>query len=283
MAAFRAFVDRAARMSRGHRIAVAVVVTLVSGVVVSAAGPSRATLDGWNRYVEIVEARMARADVASGPFLAIDAPALKDTRRGVLGGAMAVTSVEARTADGQDVDIRDGLVHHWRGDVLLAGAMVADVVGRLETTVPPASPDDVLASRVIDRGPGWIKIGLELRRQKVLTVVYATEHLVTFETIAPGRARSVSIATRIAEIEDAGTPGEREAPPDDDHGFLWRWRVYWRFEQTPAGVVAECESLSLSRPVPMLLRPIAAPFIGAAARESMEKALVAMREAFGRS
>jgi hypothetical protein len=32
--------------------------------------------------------------------------------------------------------------------------------------------------------------------------------------------------------------------------------------------------------VPTLLKPIAAPFIDAAARESMEKALVAMRAAF---
>jgi hypothetical protein len=270
-------------MSRGYGIVVTLVVTLASGVVVSAAGPNREALDGWDRYVEVVEARMARGDVVSGPFLAIDAPTLIDTRRSVLDGAMTVTSVEARAEDGQEIDVRGGLVHHWRGDVLLAGATVADVVRRLETTVPPASPDDVLASRVIDRGPGWIKVGLRLRRQKVLTVVYATEHLVTFETIAPGRARSMSIATRIVEIEDVGTPREREAPPSDDHGFLWRWRVYWRFEQTPAGIVAECESISLSRPVPALLRPIAAPFIDEAARESMQKALVAMREAFGRS
>jgi hypothetical protein len=268
-------------MNRRHGIVTTLIATLAAGVVVSAAGPNRATLDGWERYVEVVEARMARRDAASGPFLAIDAPALVDTRHRVLGGAMAVTSVEARAEDGREIEIPGGLVHHWRGDVVLAGATVAGVVERLETTVPPASPDDVLASRVIDRGPGWIKVGLRLRRQKILTVVYATEHLVTFETIAPGRARSVSIATRIAEIEDAGTPGEREAPPGDDHGFLWRWRVYWRFAQTPAGVVvAECESVSLSRPVPTLLKPIAAPFIDAAARESMQKALVAMRAAF---
>ena len=48
-----------------------------------------------------------------------------------------------------------------------------------------------------------------------------------------------------------------------------------------AGVVAECESVSLSRSVPAMLRLVAAPFIDAAARESMEKALQAMRAAFG--
>jgi hypothetical protein len=243
--------------------------------------PNRETLDAWDQYIATIEARMAQDDVASGPFLAIDAPALAGARQNVLDGSMVVAPIEVRAENGREIEIPDALVHHWRGDVLIPGATVSDVVSSLETSVPPASPDDVIASRVIDRGPGWIKVGLRLRRQKVLTVVYATEHLVTFHTIAPGRARSVSIATRIVEIEQAGTPREHEAAPDDDHGFLWRWRVYWRFEQTPAGVVAECESVSLSRSVPAMLRLVAAPFIDAAARESMEKALQAMRAAFG--
>jgi hypothetical protein len=259
------------------------VVVMFWSVGLSARGPGGDALAGWDEYVSLVEARMARGDVPSGAFLDVDAPASADARRRVLAGELIVAPVEARRADGRAVETPDALVHHWRGDVLIPGAAVRDVVSSLETRVPPASPDDVLEARIIDRGPQWIKVGLRVQRRKIITVVYQTEHLTTFRTIARGRATSVSVATRIAEIEQAGTPREHEASPDEDHGFLWRWRVYWRFEQTPAGVVAECESVSLSRPVPALLRPIAGRFIESAARESMEKALQAMRAAFGMS
>jgi hypothetical protein len=42
----------------------------------------------------------------------------------------------------------------------------------------------------------------------------------------------------------------------------------------------ECESVTLSRPVPMLLKPIAGPLVSKVARESMERSLIALRERF---
>jgi hypothetical protein len=222
------------------------------------------------------------ADVEShGPFLAIDAPAAAAIRRDVKAGQLVTTALETRDARGQEIDVPDARIHHWRGDVLLAGARVDDVVSRLETAAPPAPPEDVRHAAVIDRGPGWIKVGLTLQRKKIITVFYATEHPVTFRTIAPGRVVSESVATKIAELADVGTPQEREVGADDDHGFLWRWNVYWRYEQTPQGVLAECESVSLSRDVPALLRFVAGPLIESTARESMTKALTAMRQTFG--
>jgi hypothetical protein len=44
--------------------------------------------------------------------------------------------------------------------------------------------------------------------------------------------------------------------------------------------VVECESVTLSRPVPMLLKPIAGPLVNKVARESMERSLIALRERF---
>lgn len=252
----------------------------VTGTLLASA-PERAALDGWTRYVDATEARMARNLSARGPFLAIDAPNAAPARHDVLAGKMVTSEIETRDAHNREIDVPDALVHHWRGDVLLAGASLDDVIARLETSAPPAPPEDVLRSAVIDRGPGWIKVGLTLQRKKFITVVYATEHLVTFKTVAPGRVVSESIATKIAELADPGTARQREVGPDDDHGFLWRWNVYWRYEQTPQGVLAECESISLSRSVPSLLRLVAGPLIESTARESMEKALVAMRATFG--
>jgi len=72
------------------------------------------------------------------------------------------------------------------------------------------------------------------------------------------------------EVADAGTPRERPKRPDENRGLLWRWNAYWRYEQVAEGVVVECESVTLSRTIPLVLRPVAGPIVGHVARESMD-------------
>ena len=84
--------------------------------------------------------------------------------------------------------------------------------------------------------------------------------------------------TKIAEIADAGTPDEHEKPPGMDNGFLWRLNAYWRYEQVDGWVLIECESVSLSRSVPLLLRPIITGKVDGIARESLEKTLVSLKK-----
>ena len=117
---------------------------------------------------------------------------------------------------------------------------------------------------------------------QIVTAVFDTEHEVRFERIGATRAASTSVATKIAEIRDPDTPDERELPLGADRGLLWGLRAYWRYEAAPGGVIAECESITLSRPVPALLRYIAAPLISGAAEESMTKALDAIRKRYRR-
>ena len=262
-----------------RRIPVVAAFVLSSIVVVAAAGPEPATLAGWARYVAAVEARMAR-ELRDGRFLAIDAPDRADDRRRMMAGAQVTSSVETRDAQGREIDISGGLVHDWRGDVFIPGATLDRILTRLERSAPPAPPNEVLSSRILETGPGWNRVGLVLQRRKVITVVYATEHKVTFTRLAADRAASTSIATSIAELEGYGTPSQKAKAPGDDHGFLWRWNAYWRFQQTPAGVIAECESISLSRGVPSVIRFVAGPVIQSTARESMTSALQAMQQAF---
>jgi hypothetical protein len=88
------------------------------------------------------------------------------------------------------------------------------------------------------------------------------------------------VATKIVEIADAGTPDERPKSEDQDRDLLWRWHAYWRYEQSPQGVLIECESITLSRTVPLLLRPVAGPLVNHVARESMDRTLVVFRERF---
>jgi hypothetical protein len=255
--------------------------TLVLGsiAVVAASGPAPDTLAAWTRYVAAAEARMAR-ELQNSRFLAIDAPDRADDRRGMMAGGFVTSAVDTRDAQGREIDVPGGLVHDWRGDVFIPGATVDRILARLEREAPPAPPNEVLSSRILDGGPGWNRVGLILQRKKVITVVYETEHSVTFRRLQADRAVSTSIATRITELDGYGTPAQRARAPGDDHGFLWRWNAYWRFQQTPGGVVAECESVSLSRSVPLVIRFVAGPVIESTARESMTSALGAMQSAF---
>lgn len=261
--------------------ATALALALGSTVVLSAAGPQPGTVAGWIRYAAAVESRLAR-DIQHGPFLAIDAPERADERRRLMAGALVTSAVETRDAEGAAIEIPNGLVHDWRGDVLIPGATLDQVLERLEHAAPPGPPDEVLSSRIVAAGPGWNRIALTLRRQKVISVVYATEHQVTFRRLPPGRAVSTSVATSITELSDYGTARQKPVAAADDRGLLWRWNAYWRFQETPAGVIAECESITLSRDIPGLVRFVAGPIIRSTARESMTSALEAMRGAFRR-
>jgi hypothetical protein len=242
-----------------------------------------ATIEGWNQYVAAVESRRAAEVGRADRFLVMDhgSTAVAD-RRAVMAGALVVHRVDAPAPGGPAVEVEDGMVHHWRGAVLLRGVTLDALMRRLQTEAPPTSPE-VLRADVLDRGPSFIKVFLRLQRTKIVTAVYNTEHDVRFVTHSPTRVSSRSVATRIAEVDDAGTPAERERAPGEDRGFLWKLNAYWRYEAVPGGVIAECESISLSRDVPFGLGAIAGPIIRSTARESMERALQATREFAGSS
>lgn len=94
---------------------------------------------------------------------------------------------------------------------------------------------------------------------------------------ASRRASSRSVATKIAELTDVGSPAEREHPVGRDRGFLWRLNSYWRYEEVDDGVIVECESVTLSRSIPAVIRWMIMPMIKGAARESMERTLSSMK------
>jgi hypothetical protein len=82
---------------------------------------------------------------------------------------------------------------------------------------------------------------------------------------------------RIREVRDAGTPQERLLGDEEDRDFLWRLNAYWRYQDVKGGVIAECESISLSRDVPFGLGVVARPLINRTAEGSMRAALLALR------
>ena len=93
------------------------------------------------------------------------------------------------------------------------------------------------------------------------------------------RAYSRSYSTRIAEVEDAGTPQEHERPVGDDHGYLWRLYTYWRFWQRDGGVYIQCEAIALTRGIPYGLGWLIKPFVTKIPKESLLFTMTKTRDA----
>jgi hypothetical protein len=257
----------------------AAVIVVVGPGVLRAADLRPAAIDGWNRYVAAVERRRALERPAPSRFLALDFLGDPDVRRAALAGTTVVREIDGPSGAG-GFDVPDARVHHWIGATLVPGVSLTDLLARLERE-PPAVGPGILQSRILARSDGVLRVFLRLQCTRVVTAVFDTEHDVRFTRLSPGRAANVSVATRIVEVANAGTPRERAMRAGEDHGYLWRLNAYWRYEAVDRGVLAECESISLSRSVPFGLEYLAGPLIRGAARESMEQTLDALRR--GRS
>jgi putative flippase GtrA len=224
---------------RGTAATVAALAAIVLTAGRAHASPGRHTLDAWTDYVSNAEARIAARHAAP--------------------------CVPGREPLGDAQGVAGGTVHRWRGCTAVTGYTVDALLDALQHPGTPPPQEDILESRVLARTPELLRVYLKLKRRAVLTVTYDTEHDVTFSRPSADVATSRSVATSIAEVGG------------DDRGFLWRLNSYWRYVQVGPDVRVELESLSLSRPVPLLLRPVASPLISSVARESVTRALDALR------
>ena len=246
----------------------AAVVAVASTVVTTGQGLRPPIAAGWEAYITATEARVSRERGGAIP-----------SRPGVERGEVFIEHVTTSGPSGE-LKVPNAAVHDWRGTVLVPGARVEDVISRLEREPPDTKQEDVLSSSVLELRSGWMKVAVRVHRKLILSAVFDTEHEVRFERYGQSRAASWSVATTIVEIADAGTPRERPKRPDEDRGLLWRWNAYWRYEQVERGVLVECESITLSRTIPLVLRPVAGPIVGHVARESMDRTLAVLRQRF---
>jgi putative flippase GtrA len=246
---------------------------------------SAAAIAAWEQYSRQVDDRYERA-AAGDPFFVHDAFKLAPGWRAeAMNGQVSMVRIASFAPGAPEPSVPDGRMHHWAGAVFIPGVTLDHVLKYLNQRAGRESDafDDVLSSRLISREGDRLRIYMKLRRESVITVTYNTEHDVLYRRINDTRASSRSVATKIAELEGAGTPQEREKPVGNDHGFLWRLNAYWRYEQVKGGVLIECESVSLSRGVPVLLRPFVTGTVERIARESLQKTLVSLRTELAKS
>lgn len=166
---------------------------------------------------------------------------------------------------GEGTRVDGGTIYRWSGCTIIKGTTVPALVNALVAAGTPPPQDDVLESRLLERSGDRLRVYLKLQRRALVTVSYDTEHDVTFSRESDTLASSRSVSRSITEI-DGG-----------DRGFLWKLNSYWTYEQIGSDVRVSLVSLSLSRDVPALVRPMAGPIVASIARESVFRTLAAVK------
>ncbi len=232
------------------------------------------TLDGFNRYVQLTEARIEKELKRPGAFLYIDGladPKRSQTLAMLKRGEIYMERLKTLDPSGRKIEARDALVHHWIGAVFIPGVSLQQTLAFVQDYDRHAEfyKPEVVRSRLISHEGNDFKIYYRFRKKKVITVTLNTDHDVHYFPVDATHEYSRSYSTRIAEVADAGKPSEREKPVGHDGGFLWRINSYWRFEERDGGVYVECESISLTRDIPTGLGWLIGPFINSIPKESL--------------
>jgi hypothetical protein len=186
--------------------------------------------------------------------------------------------------NGKAISCPGGMIHNWVGVVFIPEVKLDDVLAILEDYDHQSAyyAPDVERSKILSRDGDHFRVFLRFRRHKVVTVVLNSEHDVQYFRDAPGRAHSRSSAVRIAEVENPGKGDEREKPPGEDDGFLWRMETWWRVEERDGGVYVQSEVASLTRDIPTGLGWLIGPFVTSIPRETLLFTLEATRKAVER-
>ncbi len=136
------------------------------------------------------------------------------------------------------VKVPNGLIHDWVGAAFVAGATVEQALALVQNYDNHKNiyKPEVMDSKFISQEGNDFKIFLRLLKKKIITVVLDTDHDVHYSSVDEKRWFCRSFTTRIAEVEDAGTPKEKVLEPDTGYGFLWRLYSYWKFDEKNGGV-----------------------------------------------
>ena len=267
-----------------RRVALAIALAIAAaGAGLVAAELQEQTVAAWERYLAATQQRVA-AELDDGErFLAVDFH--EDGarfRREALAGRVVIEGMRTHDERGERIRVPKGSINHLVGLILVPNAELNDMLDGLHDIPPHELQEDVLDSRVLSRDGDAFELYVRVDlNAPMASAQFDIEQNV--EYIRPGgdRAWSRIEATRIAELEEPGTPNEREKPIGNDSGYLWRMNLFWRYQQVDGGVLVECEQLTLSRGIPALARFFLAPIINGAPRDALEKTLVSVAEHLG--
>ena len=240
------------------------------------------TLQSWETYIQLTEKRVERELNDGGKFLAEDF--LKEANPSenhslLKRGQIAIRRMNAMAGNEKEIRVPDGMIHHWLGNIYVPDISLRSLLDWIQDYDQHERYFmEVEKSQLLSRDGPEFRIFYRLRRKKVITVYYNTQHTVVYRQLDSRRAASRSATTRIAELDHAGEADESEKPAGTDRGFLWRLNSYWRFQESDGGVFVECESVSLSRAIPFGFGWLVKGYVESIPRESLENTLTSIRD-----
>lgn len=237
----------------------------------------------FERYRQLTDARNDEELRKGTPFLWIDALPEAERAQAVAdlrGGTVKMRRVETLD-NGKSIASPGAMIHHWEGIVFIPGATVDEVLNVLQDYNQHSRyyAPDVESARIEMRDGDHFRVYLRFHRKYVISVALNSEHDVRYYRDSPARAHSRSSSLRIAQVDDAGRPGEHEKPPGHDDGLLWKMETWWRMEERDGGVYLQNEAVSLTRDIPAGLGWLVGPFVTSIPRDTLTFTLQATRKA----
>ena len=236
---------------------------------------TQATVEAFNRYIAATEEKLDSRFRGDHFLWAGETP---EWRQQLKGGAIIVQPTESTGM----LAIKGGLIQDWAGAVFIPNtslkrtlAIVQDYEHHKDFYRPEVA-DAKVRSRTGDDFQVYMRI---VKAKLLLSDVLNTEHEIRFTTVDPHRVYSRAYSRRIAEVSDAGKPGEHELAVGKDRGFLWRIYGYWFFEESDGGVYITCQSITLTRDLPFALSKILGPVLRDLPGESVRHSLEQTRKA----
>ena len=225
----------------------------------------RSTAEAFERYVQLTELRMQGELADPDKFLNLDS--LRERQRNSMlarlhNGQVVIEQITTRD-DGKEIQVADGLVHHWLAIGFIPGATRDEIVALAQdySHHPQIYTPDVQLARVLAQDHQHFSVYYRFYRHAIVTTIYDTEFNVDY--FLPDRFRGYSFAraVRIAEVQNPGKPEEKELPVGNDHGYMWRLNLYTRYIERDNGVYVQIEFVALSRTVPRIFAWLVNPYI----------------------
>jgi hypothetical protein len=256
------------RLAVGHSLRIAGLCLLfgfgLSGAA-RAAQLKQVTIDAFNHYVALTEARIAHEVGDPRTFLWVD-QLPPQRHQGVLAqlqqGQVITERLETRE-NGEPIPIPMGMVHHWLATVFVPGVSLADTLAQQQDYDRGAEVygPDIQDCKILQASGDNFRVYYRLHRKVIVTANYNATFDVHYMPIDDRREYNDSYSTRIAEVVNAGMPDENERPVGDDRGYLWRLNTYTRYEERDGGVYIQTEFLALSRSVPAIFAWLVNPYV----------------------
>ncbi len=247
---------------------------LASPVASPAAELKQEAVRTWNAYVETANLQMR--DRMHRTFLWVDESS--DRIQRVRDGEILVSSVGQRNPK----PVPSGLIHDWIGAAFIPNARLEDVLSaarsydQYKNFYQPAVVDSKSLGRAGDCDKYSMRV---VNKEVVAETALDGEYEACYVQVDAKRWYSIGYSTRVQEVRGYGQPDERDLPPGQGSGYIWRLYSIAQFEQTDDGVYVELEAMALSRDIPVAVRWLVAPIVRNISKSSLLTSLRQMEDA----